>query len=656
MNVCRQILLAALATLPLWGQVSLPPSSATLQVDVAHRGAAMAPGMWGIFFEDINFAADGGLWAERVKNRSFEFPQRLQGWFEVRSEGSQGTLTVREDNPAVPRNPHYLRLQAPAAGYGVGNEGFRGMGVRAGEALRFSLRIRGTAVGLGVSLRGDKDKILAQAVIEKPGAAWSTREVVLTPTAMDPQARLELRLEGPGQIDLDAVSLMPAVTWKGHGFRPDLAQLLADLKPGFLRFPGGCIVEGQDLSNRYAWKETVDPKDERRPIPNRWLDAMANEGRGTPDYQQSFQLGFFEYFQLAEDLGADPLPVLNCGMACQFQSCEAVGPDELAPYIQDALDLIEFATGPANSRWGKVRAEMGHPAPFRMPYLAVGNEQWGPEYIERFPQFAKAIRAKAPGIQLVGSSGPWSGGRDFNTLWAAMRREKADLVDEHYYAPPGWFLANAQRYDAYPRTGPKVFAGEFAAHPERPAPGQPRPNTWEAALSEAAFMTGLERNADVVRLASYAPLLGHVDAWQWSPNLIWFDNLQAVATPSYWVQSLFSRHRGTHTLPVQITLRPGPAATASLYASATLDEATREVVLKVVNASPKPASATLPGLAGRGRLIQLAGDPASVNALREPPKISPIEHELLLEGPNPIHIFPPHSLSVLRISFPGKQP
>jgi alpha-N-arabinofuranosidase len=648
--------LAALAALPVPAQVPRPRvPAATLTVDAAHPGAAINPAMWGVFFEDINFAADGGLWAELVKNRSFEFPDRLQGWFEVRPKGARGSLTVRDDQPAVPENPHYLSLRGSAAGFGAGNEGFRGMGVTAGAELHLSLQVRRGAdapVGLRATLRGAENRVLAEARIEALAPAWTLREVTLKPAATDPGARLELTLDGPGRADLDAVSLMPADTWKGHGFRSDLMGLLADLKPGFVRFPGGCVVEGRDLANRYAWKKTVGPRDARRPQPNRWRDNMGFEGRYALDYQQSFQIGFFEFFQLCEDLGSEPLPVLSCGMACQFETGEMSPSDGLDPYIQDALDLVEFANGPASSRWGAVRARMGHAAPFGLKMLAIGNEQWGPEYLERFERFQKAIHAKYPGILLAGSSGPWSGGEDFHDLWAGMRRLGADLVDEHYYAPPGWFQANAHRYDAYPRQGPRVFAGEYAAHAERPAPGAPRSNNWEAALSEAAFMTGLERNADVVRLASYAPLLANADAWQWSPNLIWFDSLRSAATPSYWVQRLFSRNRGDRILPVSLALAPSATATAGLYTTAVLDEAAGEVVVKVVNASRVPADLDLVvnGLGTTdhsGRMTVLAASPADENPLGGPAKASPVESVLAETGAG--QVFPPNSLTILRI-------
>lgn len=657
-------LLALAAGIP-WLGAQLPDRgpripAATLTVDARKPGAAINPAMWGVFFEDINFAADGGLWAELVKNRSFEFPNRLQGWFEVRRKNARGTMTILDETPAIPENPHYLRLQsqapgqAPDGGYGAGNEGFRGMGVKAGEALRLTLWARRGAapVLLRATLRGAENRILAGGQVRVDSPVWAHFELQLDPAVTDPGGRLELTLEGPGQVDLDAVSLMPVAA--RHGFRPDLMRLLADMKPGFVRFPGGCVVEGHDLANRYQWKQTVGPVDARRPMPNRWLDNLAGEGRFAADYQQSFQLGFFEFFQLCADLGAEPLPVLSCGMACQFETGEMVPLDRLEPFIQDALDLIEFANGDPDSPWGMVRVKMGHAAPFGLKYLAVGNEQWGPEYLDRFRRFEQAVKARHPQVQIIGSSGPWSGGADFDALWAGMRQHRADLVDEHYYAPPAWFFNNAHRYDAYPRTGPKVFAGEYAAHPERPAPGAPRPNTWEAALSEAAFMTGLERNADVVRLASYAPLLASVDAWQWSPNLIWFDSLQSAPTPSYWVQHLFSRNRASRVLPVELALAPSATATAGLYTTAALDEAAREVVLKVVNAGRRPSDLAVrlqgfQSLAGKGRLTVLSAGLADENPVGAPPKVAPATSEVDIPGPEFIRTLPPQSLTILRL-------
>ena len=305
------------------------------------------------------------------------------------------------------------------------------------------------------------------------------------------------------------ISLFTADTWKGRpgGLRKDIAQLIADLKPGFVRFPGGCIVEGRDLTNRYQWKYTVGPVDQRKLIINRW--NMEMQDRQAPDYFQSFGLGFYEYFLFSEDIGAEPLPILNCGMSCQFNAGEVVPLNELDPYIQDALDLIEFANGPVTSQWGKLRAAMGHPEPFKLKYVGVGNEQWDEQYIERYKAFEKVLRAKYPGIKIVSGAGPSASGRLFDYAWGELKKLTPDLVDEHYYMAPEWFLNNASRYDNYNRKGPKVFAGEYAGHWKEGNDPESR-NTWYSALSEAAFMTGLERNADVVQMASYAPLLAHV--------------------------------------------------------------------------------------------------------------------------------------------------
>lgn len=322
---------------------------------------------------------------------------------------------------------------------------------------------------------------------------------------------------------------------------------------------------------------------ENRPLnENRWNYTFKH--KAFPDYFQSLGLGFYEYFLLSEDIGAEPLPVVSCGLSCQYESNEVVPLDELDPYVQDALDLIEFANGDVNSTWGKVRAEMGHPAPFNLKMIAVGNEQWDKVYVERLEVFTKAIREKYPDIKVIGSSGPSASGDKFDYLWPEMKRVGVDLVDEHYYMKPEWFLENAKRYDSYDRKGPKVFAGEYAAH-DYPTG---KANNLYAALSEAAFMTGLERNADVVHLATYAPLFAHVDAWQWNPDLIWFDNLRMMRTPNYYVQQMYGMNVGTDVLRLQMNGEP-VAGQDSLYATAALDAPTGEVILKLVNVGSKPA-------------------------------------------------------------------
>jgi alpha-N-arabinofuranosidase len=651
------VLLATVIVLPAPGRND--GTKPLIEVRCDRPGPRLDSAMWGIFFEDINFAADGGLCAELVKNRSFEFARPLTGWYEIRPAGARGSLTVRSDDPVFAENPHYLRLDSLQAGpgYGAGNEGFRGMGFRGSEEYTFALQLRASGsapLALRVDLKGDEGKVLASGRLDGIARAWSPRQLTLRPESTAAAGSLELVIEGTGRLDIDAVSLRPRSTWKNHGLRIDLMELIADLRPGFVRFPGGCIVEGADLDNRYLWKQTIGERDRRRPMVNRWADAMVRENRVAPDYYQSFDLGFFEFFQLCEDLGAEPFPVLNCGMACQFQSGELAPLDELDPYIQDALDLIEFANGAADSSWGSRRAAMGHPAPFNLKTIGVGNEQWGDEYVDRFKRFRAALREHHPEILVVGSAGPFSGGEWFEHLWRTMPAAGADMVDEHYYAPPAWFLAHADRYDRYARNGPPVFAGEYAAHPPVDPILNRRPNSWEGALAEAAFMTGLERNGDLVRRASYAPLLAHVNAWQWAPNLIWFDNLRTLTTPSYQVQKLFSRNRGDVILPLRIVPPPATQVHLRLYASATLDERAGEIVLKVVNAAATPVTARLV-LAGRprsargGSCLMLHGAPGDSNSIDKPNTICPEVSACSEAGSRFDHEFPAHSSSVLRL-------
>jgi alpha-L-arabinofuranosidase len=432
-----------------------------------------------------------------------------------------------------------------------------------------------------------------------------------------------------------------------------MVRMLADLKPGFMRFPGGCIVEGSQLDRRYQWKNTILPLPERKLLVNRWNYEF--EHRPTPDYYQSFGLGFFEFFQLCEDIGAQPLPILNCGMACQFNSGELAPLDQLGPYIQDALDLIEFANGPADSVWGAKRAAMGHPAPFHMAMMGVGNEQWGPQYIERYAAFAKVFKEKHPEIMLVTDSGPSPADERFQFLWPKLRELKADIVDEHCYDLPTWFFTNNHRYDQYDRNGPKVFMGEYAAQSVEVVSPKNR-NTLECALAEAAYMTGLERNADVVRMASYAPLFANADAWQWTPNLIWVDNLRVYGTPDYYVQQLFSRNRGDRVLPVQLSGAEAPTGQVQrIYASAARDSQTHEIILKVVN----PGDATtdteinLAGVANvdaSAKCAVLAGNSvADVNSFDEPRKIAPLESQIAVPGLHFQRNFAPHSFTVLRL-------
>lgn len=632
----------------------------TVTVQVDKPGATVSGKQIGIFFEDINFGADGGIYAELVKNRSFEFPQAMMGWTRL-ERGSTGSLNVMT-RESVGNNNYFMRVKAESATgvFGLTNSGFRGIGVSKGEAYNFSVQARtsGKPVNLRVELVGANGQKLAEAVVKVITSDWKRYAAPLIVSATDAKALLNVVVEGGGTVDLDVVSLFPQTTWKGrpNGLRADLVQLLADMKPGFLRFPGGCIVEGRELETRYQWKTTIGKVDERKLIVNRWNTEFKsrNPARAAEDYYQSFGVGFYEYFQLCEDIGAEPLPIINCGMACQFNTKELAPLDQLDPYIQDALDLIEFANGSVVTPWGRKRAAMGHPAPFNMKMLGVGNEQWGPQYIERYEIFARALKAKHPKIKLITSAGPDPGDDRFRFLWDKLRELKADIVDEHYYKPPQWFYDNVNRYDDYPRTGPKVFAGEYAAHARQQ--GRPdTPNTWEAALAEAALMTGLERNADVVEMASYAPLFGHVDAWQWSPNLIWFDNLRSFGTPSYYVQKLFGQHQGTTLLPV---LLDGSAKNGqqNLYASAERDARTGEVILKLVNSATTPNEVRV-NLAGVKRIekvgkavVLTSVDLKAENSLDAPRKVVPTEQPLNVKTAEFNYTLSPQSLTVLRLN------
>ena len=613
--------------------------------------------MWGIFFEDINFGADGGIYAELVKNRSFEFGTPLMGWKELKQNNANGSILILNRGEQV-SNPRYARFTVRSAeGYGVSNEGFRGMGIKSGEQYDFSLQARTIEgnVKLRIELVNAANEKIGSTSISLSGKDWKKYTGAITAAATDAKAKLNIWFEGTGIVDADIISLFPQKTWKNRpgGLRADLVQLLADMKPGFLRFPGGCIVEGRDLDNRYQWKKTIGAVDDREVIINRWNTEFRH--KLTPDYYQSFGLGFYEYFLLSEDIGAEPLPILNCGMACQFNTAEVVPTEQLDPYIQDALDLIEFANGSTDSKWGKVRAAMGHPAPFNLKLMGVGNEQWGEQYIERYKLFAQAIKAKYPEVRLVSSVGPNPDGALFDYLNPTLRGLKADILDEHYYRAPDWFLNQAKRYDDYDRSGPKIFAGEYAAQSKGVANAE-NSNNWQCALSEAAFMTGLERNADVVHMASYAPLFAHAEGWQWTPDLIWFNNLQSYGTPNYYVQKLFSANKGTHV--VATTLNNQTAAGQNgLYANAVIDSVAKEVIVKIVNtgATEQNGEVLINGVkkldkTARAEVLKSA-DLLVANSFAQPAGISPQQQTLTLKGKKLPVTLAPYSFQVIRVKM-----
>ena len=642
-----------LATLAL-GMAVCAYAQNSFDIDLKKVGAPIQPTMYGIFFEDINFAADGGLYAELVKNRSFEFPYALQGW------KAFGRVEIRDDGP-FDRCPHYARLMDPGHGAkqtGLDNEGFFGIGVEAGKDYNFSVWARVPEGGEGrirVELvntaSNGENQFFAQEQVSISGREWKKYTAVLKPGVTDPKATLRIFLDGKrATVDLEHVSLMPGDALEGI-YRRDLAQALADLHPGIFRFPGGCIVEGTDLDTRYNWKNSVGPVENRPLNENRWEYTFPY--RFFPDYFQSYGIGFYEFFLLSEMIGSEPLPILSCGLACQFQNDDPsahVPVDELGPYIQDALDLIEFANGGTDTKWGALRAEMGHPEPFNLKFMGIGNEQWGETFPEHLAPFVEALRREHPEIKLVGSAGPHPEGEDFDYLWPEMKRLGADLVDEHYYRPEEWFLSQGARYDSYDRKGPKVFAGEFACH------GTGRKyNHFHASLLEAALMTGLERNADIVHMATYAPLFAHVEGWQWRPDLIWYDNLRSMRTASWYVQQLYGLYKGENVLKLTMGGVPvtGAEGQNGLFASAVKDGDL--IYVKVANTSESTQSLSFnftglkkkdPGVKAMKRIVFTTDRLYEDNTLDEPEAIVPVEKALSGEGRTVGAVVPAMSFNV----------
>jgi len=629
-----------------------------LVIDFKDTGIKIQPTMYGIFFEDINFAADGGLYAEMIKNRSFEFELPMMGWIEPNSnrhslnkQSGIATIMTTSENTT---NPNFSRISVNNdKGYALINEGFRGMGIKKDARYNLSLKAAnysGTIKKIRVQFIDENNSVLGETIIAPTAATWQNYTAQLTATQTEAKAKLKITFEGTGIIDVDMISLFPEDTWKGrkNGLRKDLVKLLDDMNPGFLRFPGGCIVEGRTLEQRYQWKKTVGDVENRTTLINRWNTEFRH--KLVPDYFQSFGLGFFEYFLLSEDLGAEPLPIVSCGIACQFNTGELVPMHELEPYVQDALDLIEFANGSIDTPWGKIRNDMGHPKPFNLKYIGVGNEQWGPAYIERYKVFEKAIKGKYPNIIIVSGSGPYPDGDYFEYGMEELIKLNAEIIDEHYYRSPEWFRENAARYDSYDRKGPKIFAGEYAAHPKNVEDG-PKENNWEAALSEAAFMTGLERNAEVVILTSYAPLMAHIDAFQWAPDMIWFNNLESYGTPNYYVQKLFATNSGTDLIAITKDGKP-LIGQNDLFASAVKDIDKKEVIIKLVNtaANAQDLNINLKGkqLMSKGVALTLKSENLTdENSFESPKNMSPKESAVKLKGSNlPINI-PAYSVTVL---------
>ena len=622
-----------------------------MTVDTKKLGAKVQPTMYGIFFEDINFAADGGLYGELIKNRSFEFtPDHLMGW------EAFGKVEIKNDGP-FDKNPHYARLIS--AGHrdmwsGLQNVGYFGIGLEKDADYKFSMWARvpdGNPQSLWIQFvdqttQGEHQEF-STADITVDSKEWKKYTCTIRSKKTISNANVRLLLvdagnhnSGSGTMDVEHVSLFPADVFNGdeNGMRKDLAQALADLHPGVFRFPGGCIVEGTTLATRYQWKNSVGPVENRPTNKNRWENTFTY--RYYPDYFQSYGLGFYEYFRLSEEIGAEPLPVLSVGLSCEFQngskrSDAHVPVDQLQPYIDDVLDLIEFANGdPSKNVWAKLRSDMGHPAPFNLKFVAIGNEQWDEIYPENLKPFVEQVRAKYPDIKIIGTSGPNSEGHDFDYLWPEMKKIKADLVDEHFYRPEDWFLSQGNRYDNYDRKGPHVFAGEYACH------GRGKKwNHYNAALMEAAFMTGMERNADVVDMATYAPLFAHIDGWQWRPDMIWYDNLRSFRSCSYYVQQMFSRNKGSNVLSLTMDGKAvaGNEGQDGLFASAVYEESDNSIIVKVVNTSDnaQTVSINLKGMKSiRDAEVTTFTSPDlnAENTLDEPEKIVPTTGKPQING------------------------
>lgn len=639
--------------------------SPTLAIDLSASPKPISPELFGIFFEDLNYAADGGLYAELLQNRSFEYSPTEQPqwspfsfWELVKTGDGDGHLGLGDSRPIHINNPHYLLLNVtkPGAGVGIANRGFDQLPLAGGQRYEASFwayqAYMGVKWGPGdqtkpmpvtIRLEGKDGSVLAEAKFTIAGRAWTKHTATLTPARSDPEARFVLLAHEPGGLALDMVSLMPHDTFKGraNGLRRDLAEAIADLKPRFMRFPGGCLVHGTGIRAYYDWKHSVGPVEQRRAARNSW------------GYHQTMGLGYFEYFQFCEDIGAIPVPVVSAGVCCQHagdspgRGQEGLPLAEMPAYIQDILDLIEWANGPATSKWGAVRAAAGHPAPFGLKYIGVGNEDAiTPEFKERFAMIHAVLKEKHPEITVIGTSGPFASGEDFDQGWAFARELQLAMVDEHYYVTPQWMWDNLARYDRNDRNGPKVYLGEYAAHEKD------RRNTLRTAIAEAAYLTSLERNADIVRFASYAPLLARRQHTQWHPDMIYFTGTGVFPSLNYTVQKLFGHNLGDALVPARLEQ---VAAAVRLTASVVRDSQGGDLIIKLVNGEAE-AQAVAIKLAGAKQLSATArrtvfggADADAVNTDGAPPAVAPVTETVPIST-DFTYQAPPNSLSIFRIS------
>lgn len=641
-----------------WRFADLKPLKATVEYD-GKNSKKISDKFIGIFFEDINYGADGGLYAELVRNRDFEFNAKdRKEWNSTTGWDTTGDLSldIATENPIHANNPHYAVVRRGTGAGALTNEGFGGISLKKGDNYFLSIKARSAGkTPLKVSLTSKEGKVLAQTKVTVPaGDNWSTLESTLKAGADCSGASLRIEPLKKGEIQLDMISLFPEKTFNGrrNGLRKDLAQTLADLHPRFMRFPGGCVSHGNGIDNIYDWKGSVGPLEARKPLPNLW------------GYHQTRGLGFYEYFQFCEDLGMEPLPVLAAGVPCQNSSWKShcsVDPltsygqqggipmEDMPAYIQDIIDLVEYANGPADSKWGKVRAEAGHPEPFNLKYLGIGNEDLISEAFKtRFKMIRDAVKARYPEITIVGTTGPFYEGSDYEEGWRFAKAENVDMVDEHYYVAPGWYVNHRDFYDGYDRKGPKVYLGEYASH----YPG--RESNLECALSIALYLTDVERNGDVVEMTTYAPLLSKRGNTQWRPDLIYFDNDNITLTPDYYVQQMYGANAGTTYVPSKVTLQEKPCGNTDevcqgkvsddvsnrFGVSTVIDDKSGDTIIRIANMLPVTADVDLAGYpTGKAKVTTLAGKPRQRDA-------KPVETETVIDRQISV---PAYSFTVVRI-------
>ncbi len=631
----------------------LASAKITIQAD---QPKPISPDLFGIFFEDINYAADGGLYAELIQNRSFEYTAAdnpdwnfFTSWELIQSAGTC-SMGLADTSPIHTNNPDYLVLNIVTGTEAIGlrNMGYDGIVLKAGEAYEASLFARKLSGQIGtitVRLESRTGKVLGEAMLPSPSDNWAKYTATIQSNASDNFARFVVLVNGSGSVALDVISLFPQKTFHNHpnGLRADLAQVIADLKPKFMRFPGGCLAHGDGLDNMYRWKDTIGSIETRREQFNIW------------NYHQSVGLGYYEYFQFCEDIGAKPVPIVPAGTCCPNTGAKYTGlweqgqqglpMDEMADYVQEVLDLIEWANGPVTSTWGAKRAEAGHPEPFGLQYLGVGNEdRITPLFKERFKLIFDAVKTKHPEIIVIGTVGPRPDGEDYEDGWAFAGELKLDMVDEHGYNDPDWYWNNLHRFDAYDRTTTTVYLGEFAAHDTG------RANTLRSALAEAAYMTSLERNGDIVHLASYAPLLAKQRRTQWLPDLIYFDNTRINLSVNYYVQQLFSTNAGDIYLPISVE---SGSDSENIAVSCVQDTASGDIIIKFVSRADVPVQAHIHISTARtidpsASCTVLTGDPLAENTVWRPLSLLPTSAEITVSNQFGYEI-PAYSLSIIRV-------